>query len=636
VATGTIRVSSSTTGLSFSINGSDYTNTTGIFTNIAAGVHNITAKNAIGCISTATNVIVIEQLTIANNSISLSSAATTNAQSPCINIPITNITYATRGAAGASFSGLPAGVSGTWANNVATIGGSPTVEGTFNYTVTLTGGCVYKSAAGLITSIPNNTITLSSSPGSDNQTNCANTPIAPISYSTWGATGATFSGLPDGVTGKWSANVATISGTPAMAGTYDYTTTLVGGCGNVSAAGTIIAKEISVSPTINAGSSSFCPGGNMMLSSSALNGNQWYKDGNSIEGANGTTYAAKSVGSYTLSNFINGCNSYPSAATIITSGNIASPPIISALGTTSLCVGADVSLASNLSTGIQWLLNGSNIAGATNAVYAASAAGNYTLLVTENGCASAAITVTHLTSPNKPILSAASATSFCPGSNVTLNSNNTSGNFWYKDGILIAGATGSSHTAAITGAYTDTLVNSLGCKTGSLPINVSVLTAPSKPLITWNGSNLSTNSPAVAFQWSLNNVLLFGATQSTYRPLTIGFYKIQVANSDGCNSISDSISLVVTDLSNPAMTNVSNLASVFPNPASPVMLVKFREAPNTTLDIQLVTNEGRTVLLVKTKDKLTSIPINHLPSGKYYIKITGKNYNQTEAVIIGQ
>jgi hypothetical protein len=94
--------------------------------------------------------------------------------------------------------------------------------------------------------------------------------------------------------------------------------------------------------------------------------------------------------------------------------------------------------------------------------------------------------------------------------------------------------------------------------------------------------------------------------------------------------------LVVTALNNPATTIVNNLASVFPNPASPVLLVKFKDAPNTTIDIRLVTNDGRTIKLIKTKDKLTSIPIDNVPSGNYFIRITGNNYNQTEGIIISK
>ncbi|MDA3882008.1 MAG: ice-binding family protein [Bacteroidales bacterium] len=61
--TGTITVSSATTDLSFSIDGSTYTNTTGIFTSVATGVYQVTAKNANGCVSTGTSVTINAQPT---------------------------------------------------------------------------------------------------------------------------------------------------------------------------------------------------------------------------------------------------------------------------------------------------------------------------------------------------------------------------------------------------------------------------------------------------------------------------------------------------------------------------------------------------------------------------------------------
>ena len=86
-------------------------------------------------------------------------------------------------------------------------------------------------AGGTITVTPDNTISLSSAAGTDNQTVCVNTPITIITYSTTGATGATVSGLPAGVTGVWAADVVTITGTPTALGTFNYTITLTGGCG---------------------------------------------------------------------------------------------------------------------------------------------------------------------------------------------------------------------------------------------------------------------------------------------------------------------------------------------------------------------------------------------------------------------
>ena len=178
-----------------------------------------------------------------DNTISRTSAVGTDNQTVCVNTPITNITYATTGATGATITGLPTGVTGSWAANVVTITGTPSVTAgsPYNYTITLNGGCGTITATGTIRVTPDNTITRTSAAGTDAQTVCINTPITNITYATTGATGATITGLPTGVTGSWAANVVTITGTPSVtAGSpYTYTISLNGGCGTVSTTGTI-------------------------------------------------------------------------------------------------------------------------------------------------------------------------------------------------------------------------------------------------------------------------------------------------------------------------------------------------------------------------------------------------------------
>lgn len=102
---------------------------------------------------------------------------------------------------------------------------------------------VYANTGSLIPSI-----TRTSAAGTETQAKCINTPITPITFTTIGATGATFSGLPAGVTGTWSANTITISGSATVAGTFTYVVNLIVGCNVVSATGTLTINDV---PTIS-------------------------------------------------------------------------------------------------------------------------------------------------------------------------------------------------------------------------------------------------------------------------------------------------------------------------------------------------------------------------------------------------
>ncbi|MEO8239493.1 MAG: hypothetical protein ABI576_15430, partial [Flavobacterium sp.] len=240
-----------------------------------------------------------------DNTIVLSSAAGTDSQTKCTVTAITNITYTTTGATGATFSGLPTGVNGAWAGNVVTISGTPSVSGTFNYTVTLTGGCGTVTKTGTITITPANTITLSSAAGTDSQTKCINTAITNITYTTTGATGATFSGLPTGVNGIWAGNVVTISGTPSVSGTFNYTVTLTGGCGTVTKTGTIIVDTLNA-PSLGTITSPTCavPTGSVVLTGLPTGSWTLNRYGTSTATTTGTgsttTISGLAVGTYTF------------------------------------------------------------------------------------------------------------------------------------------------------------------------------------------------------------------------------------------------------------------------------------------------------------------------------------------------
>jgi hypothetical protein len=190
------------------LNGASILYTTGINTSsgdvVNGPTNSFSSGNLSVTVTTALGQAFTENYSMPFNP-TLASAVGTNAQTGCINFPITDIVYNTLGGSGGSVTGLPAGLIGTWSANTFTISGTPTQSGVFNYTVTIVGDCpeisITISGSVTINSIPN-TFSLTSAVGTNAHTLNFNT-ITNITYSTTGAIGVNFSGLPAGLSAVW-------------------------------------------------------------------------------------------------------------------------------------------------------------------------------------------------------------------------------------------------------------------------------------------------------------------------------------------------------------------------------------------------------------------------------------------------
>jgi gliding motility-associated-like protein len=531
----------------------------------ASGTFNYTVNLTGGCGTvSASGTITVTP----DNTITLTSAAATTNQTVCINTAITNVTYSTTGATGATFAGLPAGVTGNWAAGVATVSGTPTASGTFNYTVNLTGGCGTVSASGSIAVTPNNTVTRTSAVGTDNQTLCINTAIANITYSTTGATGATFAGLPAGVTGNWAAGVATISGTPTASGTFNYTVNLTGGCGTVSASGTITVNPLNpVTVSITADDSDVCSGTTVNFTATPVNGGltpsyQWKVNGTN-SGLDQNTYSLIPVNGDIVevvltssATCISGSPATSNQITMVVNSIPAAPSIGTVTNTTCTTATGSIELT-GLPAG-NWTVNPGAVAGSTpTTTISGLVPGTYSFTVTSAaGCISPASANAVIDpQPASPVLVITNPAPVCaPGTADITAASVTTGS---TAGITLtywsdAAATVAYLTPATAGAGTyyikGTAVN------GCFDIDPVVVTVRPLPTLSSTQVNVScfgtltgsinltaaTGTAPYTYVWTGTGV---APTAEDQTGLAAGVYSVVATDFNGCVSLPHSVTI---------------------------------------------------------------------------------------------
>jgi len=87
---------------------------------------------------------------------------------------------------------------------------------------------------------------------------------------------------------------------------------------------------------------------------------------------------------------------------------------------------------------------------------------------------------------------------------------------------------------------------------------------------------------------------------------------------------------VITAISTPLTTPGNHIAKLWPNPAHSNLAVSFGEMPLNTLNIYLINIEGKIIKTINTRNQQTNISLNAVPAGQYFLKIIGKEYNQTQ------
>ncbi|HWS71098.1 MAG TPA: hypothetical protein VN605_03245, partial [Thermoanaerobaculia bacterium] len=296
--------------------------------------------------------------------------------------------------------------------------------------------------------------------------------------------------------------------------------------------------------------------------------------------AQSVTYTAGASGSVDLSLTItnpSGCLAVGTASVPINA--IPPTPTITPGGPTTFCSGGSVALDSSSASGNEWFLNGNPIGGATNQQTIASAAGNYTVVVTTGGCPSApsaATTVTVSAVPATPTITISNLQTVTVGGasgtfTLTFNGQTTAPLAFNASAAAVQSqlaalssiGAGNVNVSGSGGVFTVTFIGAL---TGPQPqltaavaggATASVTAAPVCALST--GNQASGPAGATTYAWSITNGTITSATSIQTITYTAG----------GSGTVT--LNLTVTNAATCAASSAPASVPINPLPATPTI-----------------------------------------------------------------
>ncbi|HWB62029.1 MAG TPA: T9SS type A sorting domain-containing protein, partial [Chitinophagales bacterium] len=431
--------------------------------------------------------------------------------------------------------------------------------------------------------------------------------------------------------------------------------------------GSAVAPSVSIVSNVG---NSICSGQSVTFTATPANGGgspgyQWYNNGNVINGAISATYTSATLANGDVISVVmtssSSCAS-PSTATsngitmAVSSSGTASVGISSSLGG-SICTGQIPTFTASPVNGgssptYQWMINGSNVNGATGATFTPASLNNgdaVSVQMTSNSTCVSQPTVTSLALAISVVqggaalvsVSSDQGNSICEGTNVTFTATPVNGGGsptyqWTKNNI---------NTGTNNPVYTDANLNdgdviscsmtsSLSCASPSGAMSNSVtMTVINTPVV---GITLSGNTLVATqgntYQWYKNNIAIGGATSQNYVPTANGSYTVEVSNSFGCSSTSSAynVTFLGVDVANPAAA-----AKIYPNPASGLLYVDLGSLGSVKASGKIFDTDGR-MLWENTalNGDVNVIDVNTLPGGVYILQLETAGVSAYRKVVI--
>ncbi|GAB3643008.1 beta strand repeat-containing protein [Spirosoma arcticum] len=541
LATGTITVTAPTgADLTYSINGTTYTNTTGSFTGVAAGTYSVTVRNSIsGCISPAVSVTVTPQPPTP-----VAPTALVTVQPTCLLATGTIVISAPLGA------GLTYSINGVTYNTLPTFTG--VTSGTYAVTVRNSSGCT--SPATIVTVNPAlaapaaPTVSVTSQPSCTLATGTI-TVTAPtagtgFNYSIDGATYTNTSGIFTGV----------------APGTYSVTVrNNVTNCVSPATSVTVTAQPPTpAAPTASVTSQPSCTLATGTITVTAPTG------AGLTYSINGTTYTnttgsftGVAAGTYpvTVRNS-SGCTSPATSVTVTAQPPTPAAPTVSVTSQPSCTLATGtITITAPTGAGLTYSIDGTTYTNTTGS-FTGVAPGTYAVTVRNaSGCTSPATSVTVTAQPPTPAAPTVSVTSqpsctLATGT-ITITAPLGAGLTYSIDGTTYTNTTGS-FTGVVAGTYAVTVRNASGCTSPATSVTVTAqpptpaaptASVTSQPSCTLATGTITVTAPTGAgLTYSINGTT-YTNTTGGFTGVAAGTYPVTVRNSSGCTSPATSVTV---------------------------------------------------------------------------------------------
>lgn len=156
-----------------------------------------------------------------------------------------------------------------------------------------------------------------------------------------------------------------------------------------------------------------------------------------------------------------------------------------------------------------------------------------------------------------------------------------------------------------------------------------------KPVITRSGNTLSSSSTS-GNQWQRNGTNISGATGQNYTVTQSGNYTVMVSDVLGCQITSDAMNVTFTAVDPVTVSGLDLVVS--PNPASGMVLIRYKAERKEDMKIEVINAQGQAVQTrsyTKFIGELSErLNIQKLPAGIYVIRLQQGSRILTKKLVI--